>query len=322
MNSLIWRYNMAEYKTSMLIVGSGPAGYTAAIYAARAGLKPILVSGWQKGGQLTITTDVENFPGFPEPINGGELMQRMYQQSVNVGVEIIEDQINKVDFSQRPFKLYSDNGHTYVADSVIIATGAAARWLGLESEEKFRGYGVSGCATCDGFFYRNRDVAVVGGGNTAAEEALYLAGIAKSVTLIHRRDELRADKILQERIAANPKIKMAWNSVVDEVLGNENPKGVTAVRLKNVKTQATEEISVDGLFVAIGHKPNTEIFKDSLKLDEQGYIVTEAGSCKTSVEGVFAAGDVKDSVYRQAVTAAGSGCQAFIDAERFLQANK
>ena len=313
---------MAEYKTSMLIIGSGPAGYTAGIYAARAGLKPILVSGWQKGGQLTITTDVENFPGFPEPINGGELMQRMYQQSLNVGVEIVEDQINHVDFSIRPFKLFSDNGHTYSADSVIIATGASARWLGLESEEKYRGYGVSGCATCDGFFDRNRDVAVVGGGNTAAEEALYLAGLAKSVTLIHRRDELRADKILQERLLANPKIKIAWNCVVEKVLGTDNPKGVNAVCLKNVKTQEISQIAVEGLFVAIGHTPNTEIFKDSLKLDEQGYIKIETGECGTSVMGVFAAGDVKDAVYRQAITAAGSGCQAFIEAERFLQTQK
>ncbi len=313
---------MSEYKTAILIIGSGPAGYTAGIYAARAGLKPILVSGWQKGGQLTITTDVENFPGFPEPINGGELMQRMYQQSVNVGVEIVEDQINRADFSDKPYKFYSDNGHTYIADSVIIATGASARWLGLPSEEKYRGYGVSGCATCDGFFYRNRDVAVVGGGNTAAEEALYLAGIAKSVTLIHRRDELRADKILQERIKNNSKIRVAWDSVVDEILGTENPKGVTAVRLKNVKTQEITEISVDGLFIAIGHTPNTQIFKDSIKLDAQGYIVTEAGRCQTSLEGVFAAGDVKDAVYRQAITAAGSGCQAFIEAERYLQTIK
>ena len=313
---------MAEYKTSILIVGSGPAGYTAGIYAARAGLKPILVSGWQKGGQLTITTDVENFPGFPQPINGGELMNRMYEQAVNVGVEMVEDQINKVDFSSRPFKLFSDGGNSFEADAVIIATGASARWLGLESEEKFRGFGVSGCATCDGFFYRNRDVAVVGGGNTAVEEALYLAGIAKSVTLIHRRDELRADKILQERVLSNPKVKMAWNSVVEEIVGTETPKGVTGAKIKNVKTGEISDLSVDGVFIAIGHKPNTEIFKDVLALDEQGYIVTEAGNCKTSVAGVFAAGDVKDAVYRQAVTAAGSGCQAFLDAQRFLQENK
>lgn len=310
---------MAEYKTKVLIIGSGPAGYTAGIYAARAGMRPVLVSGLQKGGQLTITTDVENFPGFPEPINGGELMQRMHDQAVNVGVEIVDDQISEVDFSARPFVLISEGANSYRAESVIIATGASARWLGLENEEKFRGFGVSGCATCDGFFYRNKDVAVVGGGNTAAEEALYLAGIARSVTLVHRRDELRADKVLQERIKSNPKIIVEWDSVIDDIIGGDNPKGVTEIRVKNLKTDKYKNIAVAGVFIAIGHKPNTEIFKNAIVLDNQGYIVTVPGSCQTSVPGVFAAGDVKDSVYRQAVTAAGSGCQAFLEAQRFLQ---
>ncbi len=312
---------MAEYKTKVLIIGSGPAGYTAGIYAARAGLSPILVSGLQKGGQLTITTDVENFPGFPEPIKGSELMQRMHDQAVHVGVQIVDDQILKVDFSSRPFVLVSDGANSFRADSVIIATGASARWLGLESEEKFRGFGVSACATCDGFFYRNKDVAVVGGGNTAVEEALYLAGIARSVTLIHRRDQLRADKVLQERVLNNQKIRVEWDSVVDDIKGEDNPKGVSEIMVKNLKTGSVRAIPVEGLFVAIGHKPNTEIFKNALKLDNDGYVVTEPGSCKTSVAGVFAAGDVKDSVYRQAITAAGSGCQAFLEAQRFLQEN-
>mgnify|MGYP004715305641 CR=1 FL=1 len=310
---------MAEYKTKVLIIGSGPAGYTAGIYAARAGMRPVLVSGLQKGGQLTITTDVENFPGFPEPINGGELMQRMHDQAVNVGVEIVDDQIFGGRFFRRPFVLISEGANSYRAESVIIATGASARWLGLENEEKFRGFGVSGCATCDGFFYRNKDVAVVGGGNTAAEEALYLAGIARSVTLVHRRDELRADKVLQERIKSNPKIIVEWDSVIDDIIGGDNPKGVTEIRVKNLKTDKYKNIAVAGVFIAIGHKPNTEIFKNAIVLDNQGYIVTVPGSCQTSVPGVFAAGDVKDSVYRQAVTAAGSGCQAFLEAQRFLQ---
>jgi|GEM_PF-175364 len=286
---------MAEYKTKVLIIGSGPAGYTAGIYAARAGMRPVLVSGLQKGGQLTITTDVENFPGFPEPINGGELMQRMHDQAVNVGVEIVDDQISEVDFSARPFVLISEGANSYRAESVIIATGASARWLGLENEEKFRGFGVSGCATCDGFFYRNKDVAVVGGGNTAAEEALYLAGIARSVTLVHRRDELRADKVLQERIKSNPKIIVEWDSVIDDIIGGDNPKGVTEIRVKNLKTDKYKNIAVAGVFIAIGHKPNTEIFKNAIVLDNQGYIVTVPGSCQTSVPGVFAAGGGKGS---------------------------
>ncbi len=310
---------MAEYKTKVLIIGSGPAGYTAGIYAARAGMRPVLVSGTQKGGQLTITTDVENFPGFPEPINGSELMQRMHDQAVNVGVTIVEDQISEVYFAENPFVLISEGANSYCADSVIIATGASARWLGLPNEEKFRGYGVSGCATCDGFFYRNKDVVVVGGGNTAAEEALYLSGIAKNVTLIHRRDQLRADKVMQDRIKNNPKIQVEWDSVIEDILGTDTPKGVTGVRIKNLKTDKYKDLEVDGVFIAIGHKPNTEIFKNAVDLDKDGYVVTSPGSFRTSVNGVFAAGDVKDAVYRQAVTAAGSGCQAFLEAQRYLQ---
>ncbi|MBR1648252.1 MAG: thioredoxin-disulfide reductase [Alphaproteobacteria bacterium] len=312
---------MAQYQAKVIIIGSGPAGYTAAIYAARAGLNPLLVAGFQKGGQLTITTDVENFPGFPEPIAGPELMERMLSQALNLGVRVVDDHITEVDFKKRPFNLVSEQ-NSYCADSVIIATGASARWLGLENETKFRGFGVSGCATCDGFFYRNHPVAVVGGGNTAAEEALYLANIASSVTLIHRRDELRADKILQDRLFAHPKINIEWDSVVVDVLGSDTPKSMTGAVIKNLKTDKIKELKVDGLFIAIGHKPNTEIFKSWIELDNEGYIKTNPGSTQTSVEGVFAAGDVKDSRYRQAVTAAGSGCQAFLDAERFLREAK
>jgi thioredoxin-disulfide reductase len=312
---------MAEYRSKVLIIGSGPAGYTAGIYAARAGLKPILVSGLQPGGQLTITTEVENFPGFPEPIHGTDLMQRMRSQAENVGVTIIDDNIIEVDFSSRPFVCNSENYHVYTGETLIIATGASAKWLGLESEEKFRGYGVSGCATCDGFFYRNRNVAVVGGGNTAAEEALYLSNFAKSVTLIHRRNSLRADQTMQKRILENPKINIEWDTVIEEILGTENPKSVTGLRLKNVKNDSTFELAVDGLFIAVGHHPNTELFKKYLQLDNNGYIVTLPGSSKTNIEGVFAAGDVKDPQFRQAVIAAGSGCIAALEAEKFLNEN-
>lgn len=312
---------MAEYRSKVLIIGSGPAGYTAGIYAARAGLKPILVSGLQPGGQLTITTEVENFPGFPEPIHGTDLMQRMRSQAENVGVTIIDDNIIEVDFSSRPFVCNSENYHVYTGETLIIATGASAKWLGLESEEKFRGYGISGCATCDGFFYRNRNVAVVGGGNTAAEEALYLSNFAKSVTLIHRRDSLRADQTMQKRILENPKINIEWDTVIEEILGTENPKSVTGLRLKNVKNDSTFELAVDGLFIAVGHHPNTELFKKYLQLDNNGYIVTLPGSSKTNIEGVFAAGDVKDPQFRQAVIAAGSGCIAALEAEKFLNEN-
>lgn len=312
---------MAEYRSKVLIIGSGPAGYTAGIYAARAGLKPILVSGLQPGGQLTITTEVENFPGFPDPIHGTDLMQRMRSQAENVGVTIIDDNIIEVDFSSRPFVCNSENYHVYTGETLIIATGASAKWLGLESEEKFRGYGVSGCATCDGFFYRNRNVAVVGGGNTAAEEALYLSNFAKSVTLIHRRNSLRADQTMQKRILENPKINIEWDTVIEEILGTENPKSVTGLRLKNVKNDSTFELAVDGLFIAVGHHPNTELFKKYLQLDNNGYIVTFPGSSKTNIEGVFAAGDVKDPQFRQAVIAAGSGCIAALEAEKFLNEN-
>ena len=311
---------MALYTTDLLILGSGPAGYTAGIYAARAGLKPIIVSGEQIGGQLTMTNDIENFPGFATPISGMELMDKMRNQALNVGVEIIDDKITEVDFSQRPFSCSSENHNLFCGETVIIATGASARWLGLESETKFRGFGVSACATCDGFFYRNRDVAVVGGGNTAVDEAIYLTGFARSVTLIHRRDSLRADKHLQERLFANPKIHVEWDSVVDEVLGTDNPLGVTGLRLKNIKTDETKVLNVEGVFMAIGHHPNTELFKNQLKLDKDGYIETLPNSCQTSVEGVFAAGDVKDPNFRQAVVAAGSGCIAALETEKYLSA--
>ena len=309
---------MSDYKTKMLIIGSGPAGYTAGIYAVRSGLDPIIISGSQLGGQLTITTEIENFPGFPNPVSGPQLMEDMRQQALNLGVQLIEDQITEVNFQTRPFVCKSENGNTFTADTVIIATGASARWLGLPSEEKFRGFGVSGCATCDGFFYRNRDVAVVGGGNTAVDEAIYLTNFAKSVTLIHRRDELRADKVLQARLFKNPKIKVEWNSVVEEVLGQDTPLGVTGVRLKNTQTGATKDIAVEGVFIAIGHKPNTAIFKDSLKLDAEGYIITHPDSCQTDIAGVFAAGDVQSGHFRQAIMAAGAGCQACLEAEKYL----
>ena len=309
---------MAEYKSKVLIIGSGPAGYTAGIYAARAGLKPVLVSGTQVGGQLTITTEVENFPGFPEPIQGGELMQRMRDQAQNVGVQMIDDTITEIDFEHRPFVCSSENANSFVGDSLIIATGASARWLGLPSEEKFRGFGVSACATCDGFFYRNRNVAVVGGGNSALEEALYLTNFAKNVTIIHRRDAFRADKTMQERVAQNHKINVIWNCVVEEILGTESPLGVTGLRLKNVKTDNTTDVAVYGVFIAIGHHPNTDLVKGHLHLDKENYIVTKHNSCETSIKGVFAAGDVRDPQYRQAIIAAGSGCVAALEAEKYL----
>lgn len=313
---------MAEYTTRLLIIGSGPAGYTAGIYAARSGLKPILVAGPQIGGQLTITTEVENFPGFPTPVYGSELMSNMRQQAENVGVEMHEDIITEIDVSKRPFTLCSENGNCYVADSVIIATGASARWLGLESEAKFRGFGVSGCATCDGFFYRGKEVAVIGGGNTAVDEAVYLTNFAAKVTLIHRRDSLRADQALQDRLFANPKIEVIWDSVVTEFVGNNEPLGLTALKLKNIKTDTISELPVSGAFIAIGHHPNTDLFKGILELDNEGYIVTKPNSCATNVPGLFAAGDVKDPQFRQAVIAAGSGCIACLEAEKYLAALK
>ena len=305
---------MAEYKTKVLIIGSGPAGYTAGIYAARAGMRPVLVSGLQKGGQLTITTDVENFPGFPEPINGGELMQRMHDQAVNVGVEIVDDQISEVDFSARPFVLISEGANSYRAESVIIATGASARWLGLENEEKFRGFGVSGCATCDGFFYRNKDVAVVGGGNTAAADAMTLSRICEKVILVHRRDSLRATKIYHKQLEETENIEFYWNTTVSEFLYE---KKLTGAKLHNVKTGEDTEISVDGAFISIGRKPASELFEGILDMDEAGYIVADE-STRTNIPGVFAIGDVRTKALRQVVTAVADGATASHYIEEYL----
>jgi len=302
----------------ILIIGSGPAGYTAAIYAARAMRKPLLVAGMQPGGQLTITTDVENYPGFADVIQGPWLMEQMRAQAAHVGAEIAHDIIVEADLSRRPFRLRGDGGQIYTADALIIATGAQARWLGLDSEERFKGFGVSACATCDGFFYRNKAVLVVGGGNTAVEEALYLTNFAAEVTLIHRREALRAERILQERLFRHPKVKVIWNTALEEVLGKSDPPGVTGVRLRDLQTGAVSERPIDGVFVAIGHAPATELFQGQLTIRQNGYIAVEPGSTRTSVAGVFAAGDVADDVYRQAVTAAGLGCMAALEAERFL----
>jgi thioredoxin reductase (NADPH) len=304
--------------SKVVILGSGPAGCTAAIYAARAMLEPTLIAGIQPGGQLTITTEVENYPGFAEAIQGPWLMQQMEEQARRLGARFVQDTIASVDLTKRPFTLMGDSGDKYTADALIIATGAQASWLGLPSESKFQGFGVSACATCDGFFYRGKNVAVVGGGNTAAEEALFLTNFADHVTLIHRRDALRCDKTNQARLDANPKIDIAYDTAVAEVLGEENPKGVTGVTLRNTVTGSTRELAVDGLFVAIGHLPATALFKSQLEMDKTGYIKTAPDSTHTSVAGVFAAGDVKDKVFRQAVTAAGMGCMAALEAERFL----
>jgi thioredoxin reductase (NADPH) len=310
---------MSEVQTTrVLIIGAGPAGYTAAIYAARANLAPIMVAGLQPGGQLTITTDVENYPGFAETIQGPWLMEQMAKQAEHVGTKIVYDLITKVDFSSRPFQAWADSGQKFLADSVIIATGAQARWLGLASEKKYSGGGVSACATCDGFFYRGKKVAVVGGGNTAVEEALYLTHHASHVTLVHRRDSLRAEKILQDRLFANPKISVIWDHEVDEILGTEVPAVVTGVRLRHAKTGAAQTIEVDGVFIAIGHSPTTAIFQGQIRMDSELYIVTTPGTTETSVQGVFAAGDVQDKIFRQAVTAAGTGCMAALEAEKFL----
>ena len=303
--------------TRVLIIGSGPAGYTAAVYASRAMLDPILVQGIQPGGQLTITTEVENWPGETE-IQGPDLMVNMEAHAKAVGTEIIGDHITSIDLSKRPFTAIGDSGTTYTADAVILATGAQARWLGLESEETFKGFGVSACATCDGFFYRGREVVVVGGGNTAVEEALFLTNFASKVTLVHRRDTLRAEKILQDRLFKHPKIETVWDHVIDEVLGDTDPKGVTGVRLAHRDTGATQELPCDGVFVAIGHAPANELVKDQLETHMGGYVVTQADSTATSIPGVFAAGDLTDHIYRQAVTSAGMGCMAALEAERFL----
>ncbi len=306
------------FHAPVLIIGSGPAGYTAAIYTARAGLKPRLVTGMETGGQMTITTDVENYPGFADVIQGPWLMEQMQKQAEHVGTQMHSDLIVKVDFTRRPFTCVGDSGDTYTADAVIVATGAQARWLGLPTEEKFKGFGVSACATCDGFFYRGKEVAVVGGGNTAVEEAIYLTNHATKVTLIHRRDQLRAEKIMQERLFANPKIAVVWDSSVEEIVGTEDPPGVTGIRMKNVKSGDITEMALDGLFIAIGHSPATALFKGHLEMDREGYIITAPDSTATSVPGVFAAGDVQDKVFRQAVTAAGTGCMAALETERFL----
>ena len=302
----------------VVIIGSGPAGYTAAIYAARAMLEPVLIQGIQPGGQLTVTTDVENYPGFADVIQGPWLMEQMEKQAAHVGTRLVSDHVNAVDLGRRPFRIACDSGDAYVADTLVIATGAQARWLGLDSEQAFRGHGVSACATCDGFFYKGKKVVVVGGGNTAVEEALFLTNFADKVTVVHRRDGFRAERILQERLFKHPKINVVWDSAVDEICGTENPNKVTHVRLRNVKTGALTDVKTDGVFVAIGHAPATELVKDQVKLKSSGYVEVAANSTATSVPGLFAAGDVADEVYRQAVTAAGLGCMAALEAERFL----
>ena len=302
----------------VVIIGSGPAGYTAGIYAARAMLEPVLIQGIQPGGQLTITTDVENYPGFGDVIQGPWLMEQMERQAAHVGTKIVTDLVTKLDLGQRPFRLTCDSGDVYLADTVILATGAQARWLGMPSEEAFKGFGVSACATCDGFFYRGKNVVVVGGGNTAVEEALFLTNFAAKVTVVHRRDHFRAERILQDRLFNHPKIEVVWDSVLDEICGDKEPTKVTNVKLKNVKTGAVTEIPADGVFIAIGHAPATELVAGQLKLKPSGYVEVAPHSTATSVPGVFAAGDVADETYRQAVTAAGMGCMAALEAERFL----
>lgn len=305
--------------TKLLIIGSGPAGLSAAIYAARAAHEPILIHGLQPGGQLTITTDVENYPGFANPIQGPWLMQEMETQATNVGAKLIHDYVEKVDFSAKPFRIFTSSGTEYAAETVIICTGAQAKWLGLESEKKYQGFGVSGCATCDGFFFKNKPVAVVGGGNTAVEEALYLTNHTSKIYLVHRRDELRAEKILQDRLFANEKIIPIWNSVLEEVVGKDNPKMVTGVKLRDVNSGLIRDIDCEGVFIAIGHKPNSDLFKEHLQIDHEGYIITAPDSTKTNIAGIFAAGDVQDKLYRQAVTAAGTGCMAALEADKFLR---
>jgi len=313
---------MAHTHAPLIIVGSGPAGYTAAIYAARALLKPMLISGFQPGGQLMITTDVENYPGFADVIQGPWLMEQMRLQAEQVGTHMMSDHITKVDLSQRPFRLEGDSGDTYSCDSLIVATGAQAKWLGLPSEAKFQGFGVSACATCDGFFFRGKEVVVVGGGNSAVEEALYLANLASKVTVVHRRNAFRAERILQDRLFRHPKIAVVWDSAVEEICGTDAPPGVTHVRLRNLKSGALSDLKTDGVFVAIGHRPATELFAGQLDMKTGGYLLTRPDSTETNIPGVFAAGDVTDDVYRQAVTAAGLGCMAALEAERYLAAHE
>lgn len=305
----------------IVIIGSGPAGYTAAIYAARAMLDPILIPGFEIGGQLTTTTDVENYPGFADVIQGPWLMEQMQKQAAHVGTRMVADYVNKVDLGRRPFRITCDSGDVYLADALVLATGAQARWLDLPSEQKFRGYGVSACATCDGFFYRDKDVLVIGGGNTAVEEALFLTNFAKTVTVVHRRDSFRAERILQERLYQNPKISVLWHTVLEDVIGDETPLKVRAALLRNVKTKEIEKRPIDGIFVAIGHSPATALVAGQVEMKPSGYIKTAAHSTATSVPGLFAAGDVADDVYRQAVTAAGLGCMAALEAEKFLAAH-
>ena len=310
--------NKSTKHTKVLILGSGPAGYTAAIYAARAMLKPILVHGSQPGGQLTTTTDVENYPGYSKVIQGPWLMDEMKGQAEAVGTEMIQDHISKVDLTKKPFTATGDSGQVYTADSFIISTGAQARWLNLKSEQEFRGFGVSACATCDGFFFKEKEVAVVGGGNAAVEEAMFLTKFASKVYLIHRRNELRAEKMLQAKLKSNKKIEIIWDSVVEDVLGTKEPKTVNALKIKNVKDNKVKELKVDGLFIAIGHDPATSLFKDQLNMDKEGYLITKPDSTETNIPGVFAAGDVKDKIFRQAVTAAGMGCMSALEAEKYL----
>ena len=311
-----------EHQTKVLIIGSGPAGYTAAVYAARAMLKPIMVAGFEPGGQLTTTTDVENYPGFSKVIQGPWLMDEMKKQAEAVGTIFINDVIKKVDTSNKPFISETENGKVFKSDSIIIATGAQARWLKIPNEEKFRGFGISACATCDGFFYKDKKVAVVGGGNAAVEEALFLTKFASNVTLIHRRDNLRAEKMLQEKLKSNKKINIIWDTIVEKANGEDNPKSLNSITIKNKKSGEVKDLKIDGLFVAIGHDPATKIFKDKINMDNEGYILTKPDSTSTNVPGVFAAGDVKDKIYRQAVTAAGMGCMAALEAEKYLSETK
>ncbi|PLX29718.1 MAG: thioredoxin-disulfide reductase [Alphaproteobacteria bacterium] len=312
----------ASDHAKIIIIGSGPAGYTAAIYAARAGLEPIQIAGYEPGGQLMITTDVENFPGFESVVQGPWLMEQMKKQAENVGTRIVHDMVSKVNFSNRPFVVETDGGKTYTADSVIISTGAKAKWLDIPSEKKFQGHGVSACATCDGFFFKNQKVMIIGGGNSAVEEALYMTNHASHVTLVHRRDQLRAEKMLAKRLLSHDKISVIWDHEVEEIIGDENPKKVTGIKLKNVKTGDIRTEDIDGVFIAIGHTPQTELFKEILSMDETGYLNVKPGTTQTEIPGIYAAGDVQDKVYRQAVTAAGQGCMAALDAEKYLQTIK